>query len=67
VLKPLLLGRGVNVPMPVILFGALGGMASAGILGMFVGATLLAMGYQIFMNWVDNSKEEADAVPAKRE
>ena len=32
--------------------GALGGMASAGILGMFVGATLLALGYQIFTTWV---------------
>ena len=39
--------------MPVILIGALGGMATAGILGMFVGATLLALGYQIFMGWVD--------------
>jgi len=38
--------------MPVILLGALGGMATAGILGMFVGATLLALGYQIFMGWV---------------
>jgi predicted PurR-regulated permease PerM len=38
--------------MPVILLGALGGMAAAGILGMFVGATLLALGYQIFMGWV---------------
>jgi len=52
VLKPLMLGRGVDVPMPVILLGALGGMATAGILGMFVGATLLALGYQIFMGWV---------------
>ena len=52
VLKPLMLGRGVDAPMPVILLGALGGMASAGILGMFVGATLLALGYQIFMWWV---------------
>jgi predicted PurR-regulated permease PerM len=52
VLKPLMLGRGVDVPMPVILLGALGGMATAGILGMFVGATLLALGYQIFMSWV---------------
>jgi predicted PurR-regulated permease PerM len=52
VLKPLLLGRGVDAPMPVILLGALGGMAAAGILGMFVGATLLALGYQIFMRWV---------------
>ena len=52
VLKPLLLGRGVDAPMPVILLGALGGMATAGILGMFVGATLLTLGYQIFMGWV---------------
>lgn len=52
VLKPLMLGRGVAAPMPVVLIGALGGMASAGILGMFVGAVLLALGYQIFMGWV---------------
>jgi predicted PurR-regulated permease PerM len=52
VLKPLMLGRGVDAPMPVILLGALGGMATAGILGMFVGATLLTLGYQIFMGWV---------------
>jgi predicted PurR-regulated permease PerM len=52
VLKPLMLGRGVDAPMPIILIGALGGMAHSGILGMFVGATLLALGYQIFMGWV---------------
>jgi len=52
ILKPLMLGRGVDAPMPVILLGALGGMATAGILGMFVGATLLALGYQLFMGWV---------------
>ena len=52
VLKPLMLGRGVDAPMPVILLGALGGMATSGILGMFVGAALLALGYQIFMQWV---------------
>jgi predicted PurR-regulated permease PerM len=60
VLKPLLLGRGVEAPMPVILLGALGGMATAGILGMFVGATLLALGYQIFMGWVAANPEARD-------
>ncbi len=54
VLKPIMLGRGVNVPMPVILLGALGGMASNGIMGMFFGAVILALGYQIFMQWVKN-------------
>jgi len=52
VLKPLLLGRGVDAPMPVVLLGALGGLATQGILGMFIGATLLTLGYQIFMWWV---------------
>ena len=57
VLKPLMLGRGVDAPMPVILLGALGGMAAGGILGLFVGATLLALGYQIFMGWVATTPE----------
>jgi predicted PurR-regulated permease PerM len=57
VLKPLMLGRGVDVPMPVILLGALGGMATRGILGMFVGATLFALGYQLFMGWLSNEEE----------
>jgi predicted PurR-regulated permease PerM len=50
-----MLGRGVDVPMPLILLGALGGMATAGILGLFVGATLLALGYEVFMSWVANN------------
>jgi predicted PurR-regulated permease PerM len=49
--------------MPVILFGALGGMAGAGILGMFVGAVALALGYNIFMNWVAANPEADQAVP----
>jgi predicted PurR-regulated permease PerM len=61
VLKPLMLGRGVDAPMPVVLLGALGGMATAGILGMFVGATLLALGYQIFMAWVAANPDAGQA------
>jgi len=57
VLKPLLLGRGVDAPMPIILLGALGGMATSGILGMFVGATLFALGYRIFMGWVASGQD----------
>jgi predicted PurR-regulated permease PerM len=65
VLKPLMLGRGVDAPMPVILLGALGGMVSAGILGMFVGATLLAVSYQIFMGWIapEELAAQSDSLP----
>jgi len=53
VLKPMLLGRGVDVPMPVVLLGALGGMVGAGIIGLFIGAVVLSVGYELFMGWVD--------------
>jgi predicted PurR-regulated permease PerM len=65
ILKPLMLGRGVDVPMPVILLGALGGMATGGILGMFVGATALALGYEIFKNWVAINPAESDAATSR--
>ena len=64
ILKPLMLGRGVVAPMPVILLGALGGMAAAGMVGLFLGAVLLALGYQIFMGWVYVGQAEPDAQPA---
>ena len=53
VLKPLMLGRGVDVPMPVILIGALGGMVTDGIIGLFIGPVILAVGYQLFWLWVE--------------
>ena len=46
VLKPLMLGRGVDVPMPVVLIGALGGMVTGGIIGLFIGPVILAIGYE---------------------
>ena len=67
VLKPLLLGRGVEAPMVVILFGALGGLATSGLLGMFVGATILALGYQIFMWWVAANPDKAPQPEPKAE
>ena len=59
VLKPMLLGRGVDVPMPVVLLGALGGMVTSGIIGLFLGAVMLSVGYVIFMDWVNRGDETA--------
>ncbi|WP_266183771.1 AI-2E family transporter [Dyella humicola] len=66
VLKPLLLGRGVDVPMPVVLIGALGGMVTGGVIGLFIGPVVLAVGYQLFWRWVDDQHdpEVPVAVPA---
>ncbi len=53
VLKPMLLGRGVDAPMLVILLGAIGGMLTSGIVGLFIGAVILALGYKLFQVWVE--------------
>ena len=52
-LKPLLLGRGVQIPMLVILIGAIGGMMLSGIIGLFVGAVALSIGFKLFQTWLD--------------
>ncbi|RLA51785.1 MAG: AI-2E family transporter [Gammaproteobacteria bacterium] len=61
VLKPIMLGRGVEAPMLVILLGAIGGMIMSGIIGLFVGAVVLAMGYKLFQAWLVIGEVDADA------
>jgi len=53
-LKPLFLGRGVEVPMLVILLGAIGGMMVFGILGLFLGAVILALTYKVFQALIND-------------
>lgn len=57
-LKPMLLGRGLSIPMPVILIGAIGGMLLMGIIGLFIGAVVLAVGYQILHIWIKYRENE---------
>ncbi len=70
VLKPMLLGRGVDVPMLVILLGAIGGMMLSGIIGLFVGAVVLALFYQLLMAGMHGGEtleayESTDDAPAE--
>jgi predicted PurR-regulated permease PerM len=55
-LKPLFLGRGMSTPMLVILLGAIGGMMMSGIIGLFVGAIVLALGYELFIAWLNKTE-----------
>ncbi len=57
VLKPMLMGRGVDVPMLVILIGAIGGMMLMGMIGLFIGAVIFALAYQLFGLWIAEVKE----------
>jgi predicted PurR-regulated permease PerM len=53
VLKPILLGRGVAVPIVVVFLGAIGGFVTLGIIGLFVGAIVLSVGYTLFLVWIN--------------
>ena len=57
VLKPLLLGRGVPVPIVVVFLGAIGGFLAIGIIGLFVGPIVLSVGYKLFLAWLDEDIE----------
>jgi predicted PurR-regulated permease PerM len=52
-LKPLLMGRGVDVPLLVIFIGVIGGFVASGIIGLFVGAIILALSYKLFLAWLN--------------
>ncbi|MBD1577461.1 AI-2E family transporter [Vibrio sp. S11_S32] len=59
ILKPLLMGRGISVPMPVIIIGSLGGMMYAGIIGLFLGAVVLALWWGVLTIWLGENNEES--------
>lgn len=63
VLKPILLGRGVEAPMLVIFLGAIGGFVTAGIIGLFVGAVILVLAYELFNVWLSEETESDPAAP----
>ncbi len=62
-LKPLMLGRGLEVPMPVILIGVIGGLIADGLVGLFVGPVVLAVGYVLFMEWLQLHPQPAGEPP----
>lgn len=57
ILKPMLMGRGVDIPMLVILIGAIGGMILMGMIGLFIGAVIFALAYKLFGLWIAEVEE----------
>jgi len=60
-LKPLMIGHGLEVPMPIILVGVIGGVMAYGLVGLFIGAVLLAVGYVLFREWLSAPQPKAKA------
>jgi predicted PurR-regulated permease PerM len=70
VLRPYLISRGSNLPLILMFFGVLGGLIAFGFLGVFLGPTLLAVGYVLFQQWSNeprsaNDEPGAETAPAR--
>jgi len=60
-LKPILLGRGVPVPIAVVFLGAIGGFVAIGIIGLFVGAIVLSVAYKLFLAWIGGTANVSES------
>jgi predicted PurR-regulated permease PerM len=56
VLKPLLMGKGSSVPMLVTFLGAIGGFIFSGLIGLFTGAIVLSIGYNLMVQWMGEGR-----------
>jgi len=63
ILKPLLLGRGIEIPVGVILIGAIGGLILHGLIGLFVGAVVFSIGYRLFGTWMNQNAPAGAPAP----
>ncbi|RCU51533.1 AI-2E family transporter [Corallincola holothuriorum] len=64
VLKPLIMGKGSQVPMMVIFLGAVGGFITMGFVGLFVGAVIMVLGYELFSAWLSDNQESSSQATA---
>jgi predicted PurR-regulated permease PerM len=61
VLRPILMTKGVNLPMLLMFTGVIGGLLAFGLIGIFVGPVVLAIGYTLLGAWI----AQAPAPPAE--
>ena len=59
VVKPWLISQGSNMPFILIFFGVLGGALAFGFIGVFLGPTLLAVGYRLVKEWLSNRRSDS--------
>lgn len=60
VIKPIIIGHGSRLPFMLVLLGVIGGVISFGVIGVFLGPTLLALGYNLLREWTENSRRPVD-------
>lgn len=58
VIRPYFISQGTNLPFLLVLLGVIGGIIAFGFIGLFIGPTLLAVGYTIVLEWSTGRRED---------
>ena len=59
VLRPILIRRGVDLPLILIITGVIGGLVAFGVVGLFIGPVILAVTYTLLKSWIDEGNRRA--------
>lgn len=60
--KPYIISQGSALPFLLVLLGVLGGVAAFGITGLFLGPTLLAIGYALLRDWTETERPRPETL-----
>lgn len=55
-LRPILIRRGADLPLPLVFAGVIGGLITFGAVGLFIGPVVLAIIYKLLAVWVDSAE-----------
>ncbi len=59
VIRPVLISRGVSTPLLLVVLGVFGGVVAFGLIGLFIGPTVLALAYSLIQPWLSFSADLA--------
>jgi len=61
--RPVLIRRGADLPLLLILVGVIGGLLAFGVLGLFMGPVILAVTYTLLQHWIAGETDQIDWSP----
>ena len=67
ILRPIIMGRGLASPMPVVFAGLIGGVLVHGMIGIFIGPIILSVAWVLLVAWIGGLEQDAGPTIAPAE
>jgi predicted PurR-regulated permease PerM len=65
ILRPILIRKGAHLPLILLLAGVIGGLIAFGLVGIFLGPVVLAVGYTLLQSWMDEDFVSAEELAGR--